>query len=147
MSAIRMIRAGAALIALLIVVLVVSDWWGDYRAAMRAGNGAESTATVEPVDESEEEAETEEAETEEEPPATPSAPVSGDAGTGKTVVVVVDGLNFRVAPERDAKLIRGLPAGTKLEHLETKDDWHKVKDADGVVGYVSASTQYSRLED
>jgi hypothetical protein len=142
-----MIRAGAAVIALLIVVLVVSNWWEEYRAAMRTGNGTESTATVEPGVESEEETATEDAETEEKPPATPSAPESGEAGTGKTVVVVVDGLNFRVAPERDAKLIRGLPAGTKLVHLETKDDWHKVKDANGVVGYVSASTQYSRLED
>jgi uncharacterized protein YgiM (DUF1202 family) len=129
-------RGAAALVALAIVAVMVFGWWGDYRAATGGGGGAgEETSTVEPTATTD-----------------PAAPVpeepadGGPAATGRTVVVLVEGLNFRTGPSRDTALIKGLARGVQLEHLGTAGGWHHVKDSEGAVGYVSASEQYTELK-
>jgi uncharacterized protein YgiM (DUF1202 family) len=148
MSSLRAIRAVGAVIALAVVVLLVNNWWDDYRSAQDVRRGGEATSTVEPEPEAKPEG-GDEAKPDEGAGTGTDAPATADDTpvTGKKVVVVVDGLNFRVSPERDSKLIRGLAAGSELEFLAEENGWYKVKDGAGVVGYVSASSQYSRLED
>jgi uncharacterized protein YgiM (DUF1202 family) len=129
-------RGAVALVALVIVIMMVVGWWGDFRAATGGEEGAgEETSTVEPTVTPDPDASAQEE------PAD-----GGPVATGKTVVVLVEGLNFRTGPSRDTSLITGLARGTQLEHLGTAGGWHHVKDADGRIGYVSASEQYSELK-
>ncbi len=131
------VRTLAGVVVLAIIFFTVMGWWGDYRAAVAPEDSSkESTAAPEPGSE---ETKTEGSE------AAPEAEAEAQ-GSGQSVVVLVDGLNFRREAARDSELIRGLTEGSKLAHIATENGWYKVKDADGTVGYISASTQYSRLE-
>jgi hypothetical protein len=64
-----------------------------------------------------------------------------------TVVVIIDGLNFRREPSQTGELIRGLRLNDELAHLGTADGWHHVRDAEGVEGYVSANPQYTEVRE
>lgn len=61
------------------------------------------------------------------------------------VAVKFDGLNFRKQPNRAADKIRALDKGERLKWLATDNGWYKVKDSDGDVGWVAASSQYTKL--
>ncbi len=129
-------RGASGLVVLAIVLLVVLGWWGDFRDATRgdADEGSqESAVSAEPTV-------TPEGGEEQPSPGTPKTD-----GTEKKVVVLVEGLNFRAGPSRGSALIRGLAEGAELVHLGTEGGWHHVRDADGTVGYVSASEQYSKV--
>lgn len=128
----RVIKPIAAIVVLGIILLLVMSWWSDYKTPDPVDVG-ETTSTVDAT-------------------ATPDstggaeAPEGGDAASQGTVTVLVNGLNFRAEPSSDAELIRGLAAETKLDFLGNESGWYKVRDADGKVGYVSSSAQYTRLE-
>lgn len=132
----RLIRAGAAIAVLVLILMLVMSFWGNYRSAMSPAEERETTPTPEVTATPEPEAQTPTAQTQAQAPP---------ASKG-TVVVLIDGLNFRSAPQRDADLIRGLGEGEKLQYMETQDGWYKVKATDGTVGWVSASEQYTRLD-
>ena len=129
----RLFQAIAAIVGLMIIVMLVLSYWGNYRSSTDSDSSAETTATIEatatPDGEGEQSAEGDEAE-----PAT-------------TVVVLIEGLNFRTAPSRDADLIRGLSKGDRLLYIATEDGWYKVKTEDDKEGYVSSSSQYTELEE
>lgn len=132
------VRGIAALVVLLIVVITVFSWWGDFRAATRAEevqtktqDSSEDTGTPSGDGDATE------------PTSTGDAPAPA---TPKTITVLVDGLNLRVQPSDDSDRIRSLEAGTKLTYVATEGSWYKVKDPDGKVGYISSNTQYSRAE-
>lgn len=134
----RPARSILGVIGLFIIASLVWNWWGDYREeSARESPGTEATETVAPP----EGAEAPEGNGED-APAQPESPVA----SGQTVVVLIEGLNFRRQPSRDGELIGGLGRGTRLEHLGTADGWHHVRDANGVEGYVSASEQYTELQ-
>lgn len=136
-SQLRLGRAIGGVLLLVVVLAFVLNWFGDFRSATSgtdAGQGAETTSTAEPTS------------TPEAGEGEGAAPTSPAAGAGKTVVVLVDGLNFRSLPSRDGELIRGLDANEKLTLLGEESGWLKVKDSQGVEGYVSASAQYTRVE-
>jgi hypothetical protein len=118
---------------LIILVVLVNGWWGEYRRGDAPVSPAEATSTPEPGTE-QPAAEGEEPEEE-----TPEA-------SGGTVIVLIEGLNFRKEASREGELIRGLTRGTRLEHIETLDGWYRVKDDSGVEGYVSSSPQYTELQ-
>lgn len=132
----KIIRAIAGTALLVVVFFVVLTWVLDYRGGNDSAPQGESTQTVEPtatVDPEGEGAQEEPAE-------------SGDGTASGTITVLVNGLNFRTEPSGDAELIRGLTQGATLEYLGTEGGWHKVRDAEGTVGYVSASSQYTSLQ-
>lgn len=135
-SATKTVKAAAGVIVLVIILVMVLNFFGDFRSAGKGDTGAsqESSGTAEGT-------------------KTPDSPAKegSDGNTSAaqpsigTVTVVVDGLNFRVSASRDADLIRGLDAGEKLSLLAEEDGWLKVKDNSGKVGYVSSSTQYTTI--
>lgn len=137
----RAIRAVLGLIGLVVIVALVWGWLADYRSdsGETAGNG-ETTATVEPTPTVE--GTDPEAETQGESPD----PEPGAEATGRSVVILIEGLNFRRQPASDGELIRTFPRGTRLEHIATENGWYHVRDDNGVEGYVSASGQYTELQ-
>ena len=62
---------------------------------------------------------------------------------------VIFGVNFRTAPSTaSGKIIRMLSKGEKVDILEsTNDNWYKIRDRNGRVGYVSSDAKYIRLTD
>jgi len=59
---------------------------------------------------------------------------------------LIEGLNFRKAPDTNSVTIRGLKKGEKLVVVASKPDWYQVKDAKNTVGWIAAKSQYVRIE-
>ncbi|HET6497975.1 MAG TPA: SH3 domain-containing protein [Coriobacteriia bacterium] len=131
------VRGALGVVVLVALLIVVNGWWREYREdGASVASPSEATQTPDAAPGSEAEA----------PPAAEEAPAEAPQPSGQEVVVLIEGLNFREEPSRDGELIRGLGRGTRLTHLQTADGWHRVKDADGVEGYVSANPQYTEIE-
>ena len=119
----KLVKAALGIIMVLIVASVVYNWWGDYRSASLAA--VVSTAqTVKP---------------------TGSQIATSAAGTTYGVIRI-DGVNFRVSPASNAKLIRGLKRGDRVVVLDKQGQWYKVKDNKGKTGWVTASSDYVALQ-
>jgi hypothetical protein len=80
------------------------------------------------------------------PPARPPAPAAAPAPAApatapakKTVYVKVSQANFREAAGTSGKILRVLRRGSRLEVLETRDDWLRVRLDDGPEGWVAES--------
>lgn len=130
----RIARGIAGVVVLVLIFVLVNGWWRQYRQPESSeAPSAETTATVEPETEGEK------------PEGAPEGEKAQEA-SGSSVVVLIEGLNFRKEPSREGELIRGLARGTRLVHLTTQDGWHHVKDDKGVEGYVSASPQYTEVQ-
>lgn len=131
----RVVRAGVGVVVLLALLLIVNSWWGEYRRGPAPDVTSVETTVTPDAEPNGDEGE-------------PEADANDDASaSGKTVVVTIEGLNFRREPSRDGELIRGLGRGTRLEHLATENGWYHVRDDAGVEGYVSASPQYTELQE
>jgi len=134
MTGSRALKALAALILLVVVVFFVFNWYGDYRAAKDGPTTPASTDATGSAG------------------ATGTAPAGSNPGTATgtkpvgTVLVLIEGLNFRAEPNKDSKLIRGLKKGESLTLVRTEADWHLVSDAQGVQGWISASPQYTEIK-
>lgn len=130
----RLARAVLGVFVLLVLFVLVNSWWRDYRGIGENGeSAAETTVTPEP--------------SAEDTPATEGQPDDTEESTRATVVVLIDGLNFRKEPSREGELIRGLGQDDRLTHLGTEDGWYRVRDESGAEGYVSASPQYTELRE
>lgn len=75
------------------------------------------------------------------------ASVQPAQSSSKTVVVLIDGLNFRKAADPKAVAIRGLKKGEQLTLLEKSSGWYHVSDVNKVEGWVSANPQYLEVRD
>lgn len=128
----RVAKAIAALVVLFILLSVVMNWYGDYKAAKVEAEQT-PTATAPPSGEETKTGEGKKAE----PPAEKP----------KTVVVLIEGLNMRDKPAADGKRIRGLGKGDKLVLIKTEEDWYQVRASDKKVGWVSANPQYTKIEE
>ncbi len=132
----RVARGAAGVVVLILLVVLVNGWWREYRRGdAPVAPQPEATSTPEPAPESEE-------------PAGEGGGEPADEGaepSGATVVVLIEGLNFRKEPSREGELIRGLNRGTELVYLETVDGWYRVRTEDGTEGFVSASPQYTEV--
>lgn len=134
----KIIRASVGIVVLLALGMLVRNWWTDYRvAAERRGvTPRETTATPDATA-------TPGARKGEDSKAQPKTPAkSGDA----TVLVLIDGLNFRSAPKDDAEPIRGLDKGERLDLLGAREGWYQVRDSDGQSGWVSNNPSYTKTE-
>ncbi len=116
----KVLRAIAGVIVLLILVVVVNGWWGDYKKASPKKSSAETTATAPPAD--------------------------AAAATGPTVLILVDGLNFREQPDATGANIRGLKKGEKFILVSQTGSWLELQDASGQNGWVNNNPQYVRIE-
>lgn len=131
MDARRFLKTVIGLVVLVGLLVLVLNWWGDYRSAQRASalkQQGETTATLSPESTGE---------TATESPASPAA-------TKTVLVVQVPGLNFREEPSGTAKAYRGLKKGEKVVLLEQVGDWYKVEDLNGLVGYITANPAYTK---
>lgn len=132
----RGIRAVGGLIVLGVIVMLLSNWWGDYRSAAGRTSSGETSATVNTT-------------------ATPSASSVGKTGSGRTftsatitsgkhvVIVLIEGLNFRIKPEPDATAIRPLKKGESLKVIGQRPGWYRAVDDHEVQGWVSANPAYT----
>jgi uncharacterized protein YgiM (DUF1202 family) len=129
----KILKGVAGVIVLLVLFSTINRWWGEYRSATTESAIGTTTSTAPPAGEGEKE------------------PVEEPAGEGeskpatKTVVVLTEGLNFRVDPSRDAKVIRGLGKGEEVTLLKTENGWHQVQTEDGTRGWISADSTYSEV--
>jgi uncharacterized protein YgiM (DUF1202 family) len=73
-------------------------------------------------------------------------PTDAAAPDGLTyVTVVADGLKLRDQPSRDGSIVKSLTAGQTLLCLETSSGWYRVRDGEGIEGWVAAGPEYSEL--
>lgn len=116
----RLIKGFIGVVVVVVLLVLVTNWWGDYRKAASEMPYGPATSTVD---------------------STKTASASQS-----TVVVLIDGLNFRKKPQTEAESIRGLKKGDKLLLVAKQDDWYQVKDSKGTVGWVAAKPQYVKVE-
>ncbi len=133
------------LVLFLLVLTRVNAIWSDYRTATTdvepSATTQEATSSVEATEASGgTEGSADEQATE------GSAEETVTSGQTQVVVVVIPGLNFRSEPKSSSEIMRTLPEGTRLTLLGEQSGWYEVRDEDGVTGWVSASSQYVRLE-
>ena len=106
----RLVRSLVGIIVMVILLIVVNNWWGDYKDAASRLPDAPATSTVD---------------------ATNTAPATGSPSVAKkTVLVLIDGLNFRKKPETGSATIRGLKKGEKLTLVKAQEDWYQFRDSD-----------------
>lgn len=115
----KLVKAGIGVVVVLILALVVFNWYGDYKTASLVARSATPTQTVD---------------------AGASQIVTG------TAVIKVDGVNFRTQPTSSAKLIRAMKKGEKVTVLAKDGQWYRVRDAKKVQGWITASTIYVQLQ-
>jgi uncharacterized protein YgiM (DUF1202 family) len=120
------IRMAAPWVVLAILLLIVMNIFGQFNAAQ---DRAEHTVTNDNVAVA----------------PGPSAPSktasSGAAASAKapTVVVIMDGVNFRESPKNSSTVIEAMKQGASLTWLATEGNWYRAKDAKGRTGYISAN--------
>ena len=68
-----------------------------------------------------------------------AAPAPAPAAKAPTVVVVLDGVNFRESPSNGSTVISALKQGATLTWLATEGRWYKARDPQGRMGYISAN--------
>jgi len=123
-STVRFLKAIAGLAVVLVLLVTVMNWWGDYR---KAASSVASNATTSTADAS-------------------SNDATDTAANQGTAVVLIEGLNFRKEPDTGSVTIRGLKKGEKLVVVASKPDWYQVKDSKNAVGWIAAKSQYVRIE-
>lgn len=146
----RWIKAVAGAIVIIALLIVVNRWWGEFRssAATAPTNGTESSATggegaSTGETSTQDSKDAEKTDTQPQPDAkSPADSKSSD----KTVVILIDGLNFRESPSQDGNVIRGLDKGEKMTLVAEKSGWYQVKDSDDVEGWVYGSDKYTKVQ-
>jgi len=123
-TTVRFLKAIAGLVVVLIILVTVMNWWGDYRKAASTLASKPTTSTAEGSSDS----------------------ATGTPVTQGTAVVLIEGLNFRKAPDTTSVTIRGLKKGEKLLVIASKPDWYQVKDSKKTVGWIAAKSQYVKIE-
>ncbi|MDO8848415.1 MAG: SH3 domain-containing protein [Coriobacteriia bacterium] len=118
-TGIRIVRVVVPWVGLLIVLLVLWSFVTDYRTA---ADSNESTATVEATQ-------------------TPGVVLAGEP----YVQVLSDGLNLRAEPSTTAAVVKVLSADQQLAFIEEGIGWYRVRDAEGIEGWVAAGGRYTEL--
>ena len=117
----KVIRALAGLLVLLILVVTVNGWWAEYKKASPKRSSSETTATVD------------------------ASATAAPEGTGQTVLILTDGLNFRQNPDATGASIRGLKKGEQFILISENGSWLEIRDAAGTNGWVNNNPQYVRV--
>lgn len=115
----KIIRGVIGVVVVGSLLIVVNNWWHDYKRAKPA-NASVATSTV---------------------TATSTAPPAAV----QSVLVLIDGLNFRSKPDATGTSLRGLRKGEKLIVVGKTGTWLHLQDTNGAVGWVVYNPQYLRL--
>jgi len=133
----RFLRVAVALALLGLVLTVLAGIFVDYRARVvrNAAHDAAVATAVLPVQPSK-------------PSSSSTAPTSTSkpARSGKTIVVLIDGVNFRQRPSGSSRVLSALRKGAKLAFIEQQGAWFHASDADGVRGWLTSSSQYVKRQ-
>jgi len=113
-------RALLGLVIVIGLVVVLNSWWVEYRKAAQTQKTSSPAAVVATV--------------------TP-APVNQ-----KTVIVLTDGLNLRDKPDATGKALRGLKRGEQFILVGTAGGWLQLRDAKGVLGWVTNNPAYIKVQ-
>lgn len=109
----KALRAIAGIAVIVVLLVVVNSWMGQYRiASQRAAR--EASATV---------------------PAASAEPSPTPVQQADPIMVARD-VQLRTAPDNGAKVVRMLKTGEKLTVLSTQLPWLQVQDMGGRTGYV-----------
>jgi len=120
----RLVKGAIGLIIVIVLAMMVFNWWGDYKTAASKLPSKATTGTVDA-----------------------SGTASGSSASTTTVgVVLIEGLNFRKQPDSAADTLRGFKKGEKVTIIRKKGEWYMVKDSKGVTGWVAAKPQYVKVE-
>lgn len=120
MNIAKILRAVIGLIVVFAIAMVAYNMYSDYRSAPRPASSGTTTASA------------------------PASVVT--SGTAMVGTARIDGVNFRVNPASNAKLIRGLKKGEKFTIIAKDGQWYKVKDSKGTLGWVTANTDYVAVQ-
>ncbi|MDI6693062.1 MAG: SH3 domain-containing protein [Anaerosomatales bacterium] len=136
-----LVRAVAAVTALVVVAWMVLGAFASYRDAVSRSQRGSRESTQSPSQDATDAAN----------PATgsPSQETAGEEGpaAGVAVVVLIDGLNLRERPSTGSAVVKRLTAGQRLLLIEKGQGWYHVRDVDGSEGWVAAGGSYTRLEE
>ncbi len=72
-------------------------------------------------------------------PAAAPAPAAQPPAVPRAMVISAVRANFRAGPGTSAKIVAVLRKGTRVEVLEERDQWYRVKLADGREGWIAES--------
>lgn len=110
----RALKAIAGIAVLVVLVVIVNSWMGQYRiAAQRAAK--ETTTTVE---------------------ATATAAATSTPVAQVVPLLVARDVPLRTAPASGAKVVRMLKKGEKLTVVSSQLPWIRVRDVAGRTGYL-----------
>ena len=79
------------------------------------------------------------------PPPAPAGPPPGQEpvaaapASGRALVIRAAQANFRAGPGTNARIVAVLRKGTRVEALEARNQWYRVKLADGREGWIAES--------
>jgi uncharacterized protein YgiM (DUF1202 family) len=121
-TASKLIRAALGVAVVIVLGIVVMNWWGDFRSA---GSFKPTTTVTTP---------------------TGGASTSTTEAVTGIAIVRIDGVNFRTKPSSSAKLIRGLKKGEEVTVVLKDGQWYKVEDSKGKTGWVTANADYVTLQ-
>ena len=138
----HLVRVVVAVVLLGLVVVAFAGIIVDYRArvmrnaAVAAAKAKAKAVATHPVKPS--------------VPTTASKPATRTPtkapAAGGTIVVLVDGVNFREQPSGSARIINALRGGTKLTFIEEQGSWYHASTSDGVSGWLTSSSQYVKRQ-
>lgn len=114
------------------LVLALVGWylWGFY-AEFQLNRGTAASTYVTPEQAAMQTTPTTEATT---------SPVAGQIG-----IALVDGVRLRTTPTAKGQVTASVGKGTRLALLEKKDDWYRVRDPLGHIGWVTASDKFIQV--
>jgi len=123
-------------VGLIIVVTLTWSFIGQYRNAASPGDG-ETTGTPDATA-------TAEASNGDDTGDSTAEPAAPDTAT-TYVLVLAEGLNLRSRPMTSATVVKQLKKDTRLTLLEKGSGWYRVRDPEGVEGWVAAGGNYTQL--
>jgi len=120
----RVVKALIGLAVLVVLVVTVNGWYGDYKQAARTKSMA-SLATSSSIE------------------STRLVPVAG----GKKVSILIDGLVLRTTPATGAASVRTLKKGEQLILVGTVGSWLQLRDSgNGKIGYVASNSASVKVQ-
>lgn len=130
-TVVRVLKAIAGVALVLLLLMVISRWWGQYKQERDALPNTPATSTAPPQGEGSKP---------ETPKTTPTSRTKP-----KTLLVLRPGVHFREEPSVSGNLIRDFKKGEVLTLLKTEGDWYNVKDKSGETGYVTSDSRYTKV--
>lgn len=124
----KVVRALIGVVVLVVLIVTVNSWYGQYKDSVKRARilaSRQDTSTV----------------------TATSAPVPVVPFEGAKIAVLVDGPALRSAPATSTKSIRALKQGELLFFVSAaSNNWVKVRDAKGKVGFMLNDPKVARVQ-